>query len=81
MWSGGATAPLESFVIAPPELPTLRELVARFSAITGTPLAVDFGALPYRDFEVMEPLRGPVLPGWAPRVGLDAGIRELLATG
>lgn len=73
------TAPIESFVVAPAEFPTLKELVARFAALAGTPLAVDFGALPYRDFEVMEPLRGPVLPGWSARMALDDGIRDLLA--
>ncbi|MEK9661081.1 MAG: NAD(P)-dependent oxidoreductase, partial [Alphaproteobacteria bacterium] len=72
------TAPIESFVVAPPELPTLKELAARFGAIAGSPLAVDFGALPYRDFEVMEPLRGPVLPGGSPRIALEDGIRALL---
>lgn len=74
----GEMAPIESFVVAPPELPTLKELVARFGAIAGTTPAVDFGALPYRDFEVMEPLHGPVLPGWSTRISLDDGIRELL---
>lgn len=76
---GAERMPLESFVIAPAEFPTLRELAARFAAVAGAPLAIDFGALPYRDFEVMEPLRGPALPGWTPRVALEDGIRELLA--
>jgi nucleoside-diphosphate-sugar epimerase len=77
--AGDEAAPLESHVVAPAEFPTIRELVARFAAIAGAPLNVDFGALPYREFEVMEPLRGPVLPGWSPRVALDDGIRQLLA--
>jgi nucleoside-diphosphate-sugar epimerase len=71
-------AALESFVVTAAEYPTLRELVARFGALAGRPLAADFGVLPYRRFEVMEPLRGPALPGWSPRVALDDGIRELL---
>jgi nucleoside-diphosphate-sugar epimerase len=76
---GGNDAPLERFVIAPAEFPTLKEIAARFAAAAGTPLNIEFGARPYRDFEVMEPLRGPVLPGWTPRVALDDGIRDLLA--
>lgn len=75
---GGNAAPLESFVLAPADCPTLKELVARFETVAGRPIDAVFGALPYRDFEVMEPLRGPVLPGWAPRIALDDGIRDLL---
>ena len=73
------TTPLESYVVTATEYPTLQELAARFGHCAGVPLNIEFGALPYRDFEVMEPLRGPALPGWTPRIPLDAGIRQLLA--
>jgi nucleoside-diphosphate-sugar epimerase len=56
---------------------TLRALVARLDALTGTPCRIDWGARPYRAREVMQPWSGqPALPGWTPRISLDEGLRR-----
>ena len=58
----------------------LRDLVARFCAATGARVDVEWGGRPYREREVMTPWRGPVLPGWAPSVSLEEGLRSLAPT-
>lgn len=56
----------------------LRDLVALYSEVTGRPLRVDWGALPYRPREVMVPSTSlPLLPGWRPHTALRDGLREL----
>jgi nucleoside-diphosphate-sugar epimerase len=60
---------------------SLRELVALMASISGRDIHVEFGALPYRDREVMTPWRGDILPGWAPKITLEEGLREFLSDG
>jgi nucleoside-diphosphate-sugar epimerase len=67
-----------AFAVRGAEEVTLRELVVRLERLAGRPVPVDWGARPYRDREVMTPWRGETLPGWTPRIGLDAGLRALL---
>lgn len=57
---------------------TLRQLVGRFEAVTGRPVAAAWGARPYRPYEFMArvPLP-PAPPGWQPATGIDRGIAEL----
>lgn len=55
---------------------TVRELVDAVRRVTGRPLRVNLGAVPYRPREVMVAWRGEaVLPDWVPTVDLDAGLR------
>lgn len=70
--SGGA------FAVRGAEEITLRELVERLGHLARRPVPVEWGARPYRDREVMTPWRGAPLPGWSPKVGLDAGLGTLL---
>jgi nucleoside-diphosphate-sugar epimerase len=56
----------------------LREVVELYGRVTGRPVPVAWGALPYRPREVMAPWdRGTTVPGWTPRVGLEEGIRRM----
>ena len=57
----------------------LRDVVARLDAIRGYPLPVSWGALPYRRREVMTPAAGAQLPGWTAKIGLDEGLRRMIA--
>lgn len=58
---------------------TLRELADRIGAVMHRAPPIEWGGRPYRPREVMVPWTGfDHLPGWAPRIGLDAGLRELV---
>lgn len=53
----------------------LRDLVEIYGQIIAQPLAVEWGARPYRPREVMLPWnKGTVVPGWAPKITLAEGI-------
>lgn len=60
---------------------TLRELVAKFEAVSGLSVTAEWGVRPSRPREMLTPwmVSGPP-PGWAPEVSLDEGIRALLAS-
>lgn len=58
----------------------LRELAALYAQASGLPLDIQWGGRPYREREVMVPWTGyATLPGWAPQVALEDGIRRCLA--
>lgn len=58
---------------------TLRKLIELFGEIAGRPIAVDWGARPYRRGEIMHPWSGgDLVPGWSPCVSLESGIRRVL---
>jgi nucleoside-diphosphate-sugar epimerase len=57
---------------------TLREVAATLEEAAGARLSVQFGALPYREREVMTPWIGPALPGWKPQIKLLDGLKALL---
>ena len=58
----------------------LREVVEQYGRACGRPLRVQWGARPYRPREVMVPwAAGRPVPGWRPRVGLEEGLRRMLA--
>lgn len=59
---------------------TLRDVVATLEEAAGRSIPVQFGALPYREREVMNPWVGPPLPGWEPRIDLLSGFQLLLAS-
>ena len=60
----------------------LRDLVALCEQVAGEPIPVAWGERPYRSREVMEPWStGERLPGWAPRIVLNEGIRAIFEEG
>lgn len=61
---------------------SLRELADHLGHVAGVQPQVSWGARPYRPREVMVPWTGGLPPpGWAPRVGLDEGLRQLVESG
>ncbi|MFA6433296.1 MAG: NAD(P)-dependent oxidoreductase [Elusimicrobiales bacterium] len=58
---------------------SLRDLVKRFETVIGCGMPVEFGGRSYRPREVMSPwTQFSTPPGWAARVPLDEGIREMV---
>ncbi|WP_124950164.1 NAD-dependent epimerase/dehydratase family protein [Sulfuriferula thiophila] len=56
----------------------LRDLVESYGQIINQSLAVEWGARAYRPREIMLPWnKGQVVPGWAPKVALAAGIARM----
>lgn len=65
----------ETYAVTSGKPVKLRDLVETYSRITGQPLAVEWGARPYRPREVMLPWnKGQLVPGWKAKVELAAGI-------
>lgn len=63
----------------------LHELVEIVEKITGNSLNINWGAVPYKQTEVMTPfVAGPLVPNWRPRTticdGLSATLSGMLAT-
>ena len=80
--SAGEVHGSESYALTSQRSTSMRELVDLFGRVAGKPLAADWGARAYRAREVMDPWAGgAALPGWRPEIGLQEGIRELLAEG
>jgi nucleoside-diphosphate-sugar epimerase len=72
------SGPKEEYAVSSGRPLPLREVVAKYAEASGTTLNVRWGARPYRAREVMVPWNtGNLLPGWAPRVSLEVGIRML----
>ncbi len=69
-----------TFALHASEMPTLRELVTILEEVTGVAVPVRFGALPYRDRELMQPSATLTLPGWHPQIGLHEGVRQLASS-
>jgi nucleoside-diphosphate-sugar epimerase len=76
-----AGAPGTTFGASGGETLTLRELVAKFEAVSGLSVTAEWGVRPSRPREMLTPwmVSGPP-PGWAPQVSLEEGIRALLAS-
>lgn len=56
---------------------TLRELADIFSKATDQPLNIEWGAVPYREREVMIPWNGgEKVPNWKPEVDIQDGIKR-----
>ena len=69
----------EVFAVSGGDPRSLRSVVETFSRLCGEPLDVDWGGRDYRPREVMVPWTGGrPLPGWAPKVALEAGIARML---
>lgn len=59
----------------------LRSIIERFEKATGESCPVRWGALPYRDQEIMKiTIPNDVLPGWTPKISLDDGLKCLIDT-
>jgi len=55
---------------------TLKELAKIFEKVTNQKININWGALPYRDREVMVPwTKGSVVPGWEPKFNMETGIK------
>jgi len=70
----------EIFSVCSASLVTLRELVIMVEGITGLRASIEFGARPYRPLEIMDPRTTyPLIPGWAPGIDLEKGLRDCIA--
>jgi nucleoside-diphosphate-sugar epimerase len=67
----------EVYAVSSGQAVRLRDVVDLLREATGLPIEVEWGARPYRPREVMEPWRGPTLPGWSPRIMLRDGFAGL----
>jgi len=68
----------EEYAVSSGQPLRLRELVEKFLAAAGLSVAIDWGARPYREREVMVPWsKGRRLPGWQPSIGIDEGLMTL----
>ena len=73
----GDNAP--TFSVPAPEVLSVKDLVKRVEGVVGKAVDVKFGATDYRPREMMELWKySAELPGWAPKVGLDAGLEEMV---
>lgn len=64
--------------VANEKLLTLRELVSKIEHVTGKKTKINWGARNYRDGEIMQPWIGKIVPGWAPAMSIEDGIRTIL---
>ncbi|MBN1595597.1 NAD(P)-dependent oxidoreductase [candidate division FCPU426 bacterium] len=63
------------FAVRSGESITVRQLADLFASVTGHPLQLHWGAVPYHAREVMTPWEeGELVPGWRPRFSLREGI-------
>jgi nucleoside-diphosphate-sugar epimerase len=67
----------QSYAVSGNERRSLRELVATVEGVVGKDLNIEFGALPYREREVMHLWEGTQLPGWAPKIRLKDGLKAI----
>lgn len=55
----------------------LKQVVMTYNRICGNKLKINWGGRPYRPREVMTTwTKGPMLPGWSPKIGLEEGIKK-----
>lgn len=74
----GQVQGMESFAVSSGRPRRLRDVVELYMNVTGRRVNISWGARPYRRREVMVPWSGGVpLPGWAPRILLEEGLRTL----
>ena len=60
------------------QLITLRELVSIVEKTIGSKIDASFGATPYRQREIMNPIIPyPRVPNWSPKISIDEGIKML----
>lgn len=67
-----------TFGVGAEKLVTLRNLVACYAEVVKLDVPVDFGALPYRDREVMNPWSNySTIPNWSPQIQLEDGLSRM----
>ncbi|MFN5515364.1 MAG: NAD-dependent epimerase/dehydratase family protein [Cyanobacteriota bacterium] len=65
--------------VAHSEVYSLKQIANLVERVTGKNLKTEWGALPYRDREVMEPWTNfTALPGWQPQISLQQGLAQLI---
>ena len=69
-----------AYSVASGRLRSIREVVACVERVSGKPVAVEWGGIPFRPGEVMHPYLGDPLPGWHPSVDFDDALGEMLTT-
>ncbi len=68
----------ETYAVSSGRPVRLRDLVERYTRVTGIALQVEWGIRPYRPREMMIPWRGGApLPGWNPSTSLEEGLRNM----
>jgi nucleoside-diphosphate-sugar epimerase len=75
----GKIGTLETYAVTSGRRMTLKELVELAVRETGVSIHPNWGGRPYRKNEVMVPWLGKPLPGWGPKIDLEAGIREIFS--
>jgi nucleoside-diphosphate-sugar epimerase len=76
--SAAAPGTFERWAVRSAEALTVRDLVARFGRARGTEIPVEWNARPPRMREMnVAWTAGEVLPGWIPRISLDAGLASI----
>lgn len=56
---------------------TIKEIVSLFKVVSHCDFEVLWGALPYRDREIMVPYIGEKLPLWQPKISLEEGLSKI----
>ena len=75
----GSVRSHEVFFVRSGDPVTLRCLLETFSRVGERDIHAEWGAFPYRDREVMVPVKGgETIPGWEPSVPLEEGIRRYI---
>ncbi len=72
----------KSFAVSSGAPIRLKDLADIYARVTGYVLNIEWGKKTYRKREVMAPWnKGEVVPGWRPKISLEAGIVSLLPRG
>jgi nucleoside-diphosphate-sugar epimerase len=69
-----------AYAVSSGEHHALSDVIALFESIGGAPVATQRGAWPLPARRIRTPWRGPLLPGWRPRVSLAEGVRRFIAS-
>ncbi|HEY5993156.1 MAG TPA: NAD(P)-dependent oxidoreductase [Gallionellaceae bacterium] len=70
----------ERYAVSPMHPIRLRDLVGLYLDISGRQVAINWGARPYRDREVMTPWnKGVWIATWCPKIELEEGLRRVIS--
>ena len=58
---------------------SLKEIAKTYEKISNKKLNINWGAIPYRENQIMKPFLGKKLPNWQQKIDLEEGIRKLLS--
>lgn len=65
----------EIYGVSTGKLHTLKEIISLFQSVSGKTIHVNFGKRPYKEREVMKPMRAyKILPNWKANVMIDKGF-------